>query len=169
MKKVKVLACVLTAAMAAGVFAGCSKTTTITTAKFQSACEKLKLEEFDIEDSASPDYDDLEDGIYVVADEDYIEDNPAEIESFLGDLGLGDVIDADDVTSLAFAAKCSGAEDLAELDDFEDGGRCGIDFLTRYDFRLCKIESLEVIVADVFAAFVCRFVFDFFGEPLDVL
>ena len=120
MKKVKVLACVLTAAMAAGVFAGCSKTTTITTAKFQSACEKLKLEEFDIEDSASPDYDDLEDGIYVVADEDYIEDNPAEIESFLGDLGLGDVIDADDVTSLAFAAKCSGAEDLAELDDFED-------------------------------------------------
>jgi len=120
MKKTKVLACVLTAAMVAGLFAGCSKTTTITTEKFAKACEKLKLEEFDLEDSASPDYDDLEDGLYAVADEDYCEDNPEEIESFLGDLGLGDVIDADDVTSLAFAAKCSGMEDFAELSDPED-------------------------------------------------
>ena len=117
MKKIKVLACVLTAAMVAGLFAGCSKTTTITTEKFAKACEKLKLEEFDLEDSASPDYDDLEDGLYAVADEDYVEDNPEEIESFLNDLGIGGVIDADDVTSLAFAAKCSGAEDLSELSD----------------------------------------------------
>ena len=120
MKKIKVLACVLTAAMVAGLFAGCSKTTTITTEKFAKACEKLKLEEFDLEDSASPDYDDLEDGLYAVADEDYVEDNPEEIESFLNDLGIGGVIDADDVTSLAFAAKCSGAEDLSELSDPED-------------------------------------------------
>lgn len=120
MKKIKVLACVLTAAMVAGLFAGCSKTTTITTEKFAKACEKLKLEEFDLEDSASPDYDDLEDGLYAVADEDYVEDNPEEIESFLNDLGIGEVIDADDVTSLAFAAKCSGAEDLSELSDPED-------------------------------------------------
>ena len=120
MKKIKVLACVLTAAMVAGLFAGCSKTTTITTEKFAKACEKLKLEEFDLDDSTSPDYDDLEDGLYAVADEDYVEDNPEEIESFLGDLGLGGVIDADDVTSLAFAAKCSGAEDLSELSDPED-------------------------------------------------
>ena len=117
MKKIKVLACVLTAAMVAGLFAGCSKTTTITTEKFAKACEKLKLEEFDLEDSASPDYDDLEDGLYAVADEDYVEDNPEEIESFLNDLGIGGVIDADDVTSLAFAAKCSGAEDLSDLPD----------------------------------------------------
>ena len=55
-----------------------------------------------------------------------------------------------------------------ELDDFKDGGRCGVNLLACYDFGLCKIESLEVIVADVFAAFVCRFVFDFFGEQLDV-
>lgn len=120
MKKIKVLACVLTAAMVAGLFAGCSKTTTITTEKFAKACEKLKLEEFDLEDSASPDFDDLEDGLYAVADEDYVEDNPEEIESFLNDLGIGGVIDADDVTSLAFAAKCSGAEDLSELSDPED-------------------------------------------------
>jgi hypothetical protein len=113
MKKIKVLACVLTAAMVAGLFAGCSKTTTITTEKFAKACEKLKLEEFDLEDSASPDYDDLEDGLYAVADEDYIEDNPEEIESLLSDLGIGEVIDSDDVTSFAFAAKCSGAEAIS--------------------------------------------------------
>lgn len=120
MKKIKVLACVLTAAMVAGLFAGCSKTTTITTEKFAKACEKLKLEEFDLEDSASPDYDDLEDGLYAVADEDYVEDNPEEIESLLNDLGIGEVIDSDDVTSFAFAAKCSGAEDFSELSDPED-------------------------------------------------
>lgn len=120
MKKTKVLACVLTVAMAAGLFAGCSKTTTISTDKFAKACEKLKLEEFELDDSTSPDYDDLEDGLYAVADEDYIEDNPEEIESFLNDLGIGGVIDADDVTSLAFAAKCSGVEDLSELTDPED-------------------------------------------------
>lgn len=120
MKKIKVLACVLTAAMVAGLFAGCSKTTTITTEKFAKACEKLKLEEFDLEDSASPDYSDLEDGLYAVADEDYVEDNPEEIESLLNDLGIGEVIDSDDVTSFAFAAKCSGAEDLSEISDPED-------------------------------------------------
>lgn len=120
MKKIKVLACVLTAAMVAGLFAGCSKTTTITTEKFAKACEKLKLEEFDLEDSDAPDYSDLEDGLYAVADEDYIEDNPEEIESLLNDLGIGEVIDSDDVTSFAFAAKCSGAEDLSELSDPED-------------------------------------------------
>ena len=44
MKRIKVIACVLAATMLAGVFAGCSKTTKITTEKFVKACEKLKLE-----------------------------------------------------------------------------------------------------------------------------
>ena len=154
MKKVKVLACVLTTAMVAGLFAGCSKTTTITTAKFQSACEKLKLEEFDLEDSASPDYDDLEDGIYAVADEDYVEDNPEEIESFLGDLGLGGIIDADDVTSLAFAAKCSGAEDIAELDDFED----------LPDQQVDGAFALQITLADDYVGDVMEFVEDMLDQ-----
>lgn len=55
-----------------------------------------------------------------------------------------------------------------ELDDFKDGGRCRVDLLACYDFGLCKIESLEVIVAEVLATFVCWFIFDFFGEQLDV-
>ena len=59
MKKTKVLACVLTVAMAAGLFAGCSKTTTITTEKFTKACEKLKLEEFDLEDFYAKDSNEL--------------------------------------------------------------------------------------------------------------
>ena len=37
-----------------------------------------------------------------------------------GTFPIGEVIDADDVTSLAFAAKCSGAEDFSELSDPED-------------------------------------------------
>ena len=88
MKRIKVIACVLAATMLAGVFAGCSKTTKITTEKFVKACEKLKLEEFELDSGDSPDQDDLEDGIYAYADEDYIEDNPEVVESILEDLRL---------------------------------------------------------------------------------
>ena len=62
MKKVKAMALVLAVAMISGVLAGCSKTTTIGTDKFTKVCEKLKLEEFEL-DGDSPDMDDLEDGI----------------------------------------------------------------------------------------------------------
>ena len=120
MKRIKVIACVLAATMLAGVFAGCSKTTKITTEKFVKACEKLDLEEFDLDGSGSPDQDDLEDGIYAYADEDYIEDNPEVVESILEDLRLSEVIDADDISSFAFAAKCTGVEDAADMDEPED-------------------------------------------------
>lgn len=123
MKRIKVIACVLAATMLAGVFAGCSKTTKITTDKFVKACEKLKLEEFELDSSDSPDQDDLEGGIYAYADEDYIEDNPEVVESILEDLRLSEVIDSDDISSFAFAVKCSGvedAEDVTEPSDLED-------------------------------------------------
>ena len=120
MKRIKVIACVLAATMLAGIFAGCSKTTKITTEKFVKACEKLKLEEFDLDGSDSPDEDDLEDGIYAYADEDYIEDNPEVVESILEDLRLSEVIDADDISSFAFAAKCSGVEDVQDVSEPED-------------------------------------------------
>ena len=99
MKKVKAMALVLAVAMISGVLAGCSKTTTIGTDKFTKVCEKLKLEEFEL-DGDSPDMDDLEDGIYAMADADYIEDNPEQLEDFLKQIRLDDVIDVDDVESL---------------------------------------------------------------------
>ncbi len=119
MKKVKAIACVLMVTMLAGIFAGCSKTTKISTESFAKGCEKLKLEEFDFDDD-EPDYDDIEDGIYAVADEDMIEDEPEAVESMLQEIGLDEVIDADDVTSMAIAAKCIGISDFADLSDPED-------------------------------------------------
>lgn len=114
MKKVKAMALVLAVAMISGVLAGCSKTTTIGTDKFTKVCEKLKLEEFEL-DGDSPEMDDLEDGIYAMADADYIEDNPEQLEDFLKQIRLDDVIDVDDVESFAFAAKCTGLEDAKDV------------------------------------------------------
>ncbi|MBR4556606.1 MAG: hypothetical protein IKO15_03905 [Clostridiales bacterium] len=120
MKRIKAIACVLSAAMLVGIFAGCSKTTKINTENFVKACEKLGLDEHDPDESFNPEPDDLEDGIYTYADEDFIEDNPEAIESILADLRLDDVIDADDVTSFAIAAKCTGLEDAQDMKDPSD-------------------------------------------------
>ena len=119
MKKIKAIACVLSAVMLVGIFAGCSKTTKITTEKFAKACERLKLEEFDIDDDA-PDMDDLEDGFYAVADEEAVEDGDVDVEGMLQDMGLSEIIDADDVTSFALAAKCTGLGDIEDISDIED-------------------------------------------------
>lgn len=112
MKKVKAIVCVLALAMTASVFAGCSKTTKISTEKFAKACEKLKLEEYEL-DGDSPKMDDLEDGIYAVADEDIIEKQGDSIASTFKKAGLD--IDADDIESFALAAKCTGLEDAKDV------------------------------------------------------
>ena len=122
MKRIKAIACVISVAMLAGIFAGCSKTTKITTEKFQSVCEKLDLEEFE-PDGDGPEMDDLEDGIFAVIDEDYIEDNEDDLNEAFTSIGLSDVFEAEDVESFAFAAKASGLdgfEDIKGLDDIED-------------------------------------------------
>ena len=120
MKKVKAMAVILSAALLAVVFAGCAKnTTTLTVDKFTKACEKMKLEEFDFDDS--PELDDLEDGIYTVADEDTVEDKEKDIEDMLKTFKLDGVIDTDDVEAFAFAAKATGIEDVKDaVKDPED-------------------------------------------------
>jgi len=121
MKKVKVIACVLSAAMLAGVFAGCSKTTKISTEKFAKACEKLKLEEIDFyEKGRSLDEDDYEDGVYAIMDEDMIEDKPEMIEAYLESVKLDDIIDSDDVKSMGMAIKMKGFDGIGDLKDPED-------------------------------------------------
>ena len=136
MKKVKAMALVLAVAMIAGVFAACSKTTMIGTDKFTSICEKLKLEEFEL-DGDSPDMDDLEDGIYAVADEDFLEDNPDQLEDFLAEIKLDDVIDVDDVESFAFAAKCTGLEDAKDVvSDPEDIADLEVDGAVAFQMTL---------------------------------
>ena len=122
--------------MISGVLAGCSKTTTIGTDKFTKICEKLKLEEFEL-DGDSPDTDDLEDGIYAMADADYIEDNPEQLEDFLKQIKLDDVIDVDDVESFAFAAKCTGLEDAKDvIKDPEDIADLEVDGAVAFQMTL---------------------------------
>lgn len=136
MKKVKAMALVLAVAMISGVLAGCSKTTTIGTDKFTKVCEKLKLEEFEL-DGDSPDIDDLEDVIYAMADADYIEDNPEQLEDFLKQIKLDDVIDVDDVESFAFAAKCTGLEDAKDaVKDPEDIADLEVDGAVAFQMTL---------------------------------
>ena len=136
MKKVKAMALVLAVAMISGVLAGCSKTTTIGTDKFTKICEKLKLEEFEL-DGDSPDTDDLEDGIYAMADADFIEDNPEQLEDFLKQIKLDDVIDVDDVESFAFAAKCTGLEDAKDvIKDPEDIADLEVDGAVAFQMTL---------------------------------
>ncbi len=120
MKRIKAMAVVLTVAMLAVVFAGCAKTTTISTDKFQKACEKLKLEEFDFEDD-SPELDDVEDGFFAVADEDMVEEKEKDLEDMLKSFKLNGIIDTDDVESFAFAAKATGLDDIKDaMKDPED-------------------------------------------------
>ena len=146
MKKVKAMALVLAVAMISGVLAGCSKTTTIGTDKFTKACEKLKLEEFEL-DGDSPDMDDLEDGIYAMADEDYIEDNPEQLEDFLKQIRLDDVIDVDDVESFAFAAKCTGLEDAKDvIKDPEDIADLEVDGAVAFQMTLADAGYAEDVM-----------------------
>ena len=146
MKKIKAMACVLALAMVAGVLAGCSKTTTIGTDKFTKVCEKLKLEEFEL-DGDSPDMDDLEDGIYAMADADYIEDNPEQLEDFLKQIRLDDVIDVDDVESFAFAAKCTGLEDAKDVvKDPEDIADLEVDGAVAFQMTLADAGYAEDVM-----------------------
>ena len=112
MKKVKATAFLLAVVMLVGVFSGCAKTTKVTTDRFIKACEKMGLEEYDPDDGrAEP--DEFEDGIYFDADED-------NISKILREFSLDEVIDTDDVKSMAVAAKCEGADELEEMVDIED-------------------------------------------------
>ena len=145
MKSIKAIACVLSVAMLAGIFAGCSKTTKITTDKFIKACEKLKLEYFDFEDD-SPETDDLEDGFYSYADEDMVEDNSDSVEDLLMQIGLSEVIDAEDVVSLAFAAKASGYDDIEDVRDPSDVEDLEVEGALAFQMTLAEDSYAEDIM-----------------------
>lgn len=146
MKRIKAMAVVLTVAMLAVVFAGCANTTTISTDKFQKACEKLKLEEFDFEDD-SPELDDVEDGFFAVADEDMVEDKEKELENMLNSMKLGDIIDTDDVESFAFAVKCTGLDDAKDaIKDPEDIADLEIDGAVAFQMTLKNAGYAEDVM-----------------------
>lgn len=145
MKKIKAVACVLTVAMLAGIFAGCSNTTKISTNKFIKACEKMKLDYFEIGED-SPDFDDAEDGIYTYADRDMIDDDEEIVEDFLEALQIDDIIDIDDVDSFGFAAKCAGIEDAQDVSDPEDVAGLELDGALAFEITLTDDGYAEDIM-----------------------
>ena len=146
MKKIKAIVCVLALAMTASVFAGCSKTSKVSAEKFEKACEKLKLEEFEF-DGDAPKMDDLEDGIYAVADDDVVEKQSTAIASAIKKAGLD--IDADGIVSFGLAAKATGLEDAKDsLKDPEDLAEVKIDgaFAFQVTFKKEK-QAMDVMEA----------------------
>ena len=156
MRKIKAISILLAVFMLANLFTGCAsgKTTKITTEKFAKACEKLGLDEFDLDGNHSPDIDDLEDGVYFAADEDTVEDNEFTLELFLKIYGFDSVIEAENIQSFAIAAKCTGLEDLEDIEDPEDLEDVSVDGALAFQMTLDDdySEDLMEFLADGFDA-----------------
>ena len=123
MKRIKIISCIVTAAMVLGLAAGCSKTKKVTTESVEKACEALDYEEYDVGDLEDGQLEpgDVDDGIYVVIDEDDIEDLADENEASVSSIGLDEVLEADDVESAALFIKGDGLEDFADdVDGLQD-------------------------------------------------
>lgn len=123
MKRIKIISCIVTAAMVLGLAAGCSKTKKITTESVEKACEALDYEEYDVDDLEDGQLEpgDIDDGIYVVIDGDDIEDLADENEASVSSIGLDEVLEADDVESAALFIKGDGLEDFADdVDGLQD-------------------------------------------------
>ena len=121
MRRTRIISVLLAVAMLAGLFTGCSgKTTVIDTERFVKACEKMGLDDYELGGKDSPELGDLEDGFYIYADEDAVEDESNMIDLYLISLGFYDAFDSSNVESFAVAAKFAGFEDLEDLEDPDD-------------------------------------------------
>ena len=123
MKRIKIISCIVTAAMILGLAAGCSKTKKVTTESVEKACEALDYEEYDVDDLEDGQLEpgDIDDGIYVVIDGDDIEDLADENEASVSSIGLDEVLESDDIESAALFIKGDGLEDFADdVDGLQD-------------------------------------------------
>ena len=123
MKRIKIISCIVTAAMVLGLAAGCSKTKKVTTENVEKACEALDYEEYDVGDLEDGQLEpgDIDDGIYVVIDGDDIEDLADENEASVSSIGLDEVLESDDIESAALFIKGDGLEDFADdVDGLQD-------------------------------------------------
>ena len=117
MNRQKIAASVLAVSMLAGIFTGCTKTTKITIDQFEKACEKLKLEEVDFHETSIYDDEDVfEEGFYVIADEDDIEDGSDSVNEFLHSSGLDDFLEAENIVEYGAAIKMDGIDSIRDLD-----------------------------------------------------
>ena len=152
MKRIKIISCIVTAAMVLGLAAGCSKTKKVTTEQVEKACEKLGYDEYDVDDLNESDLEpgDLDDGIYVIIDEDDIEDLADENEASISSFGLDEVLEADDVESAALFIKGDGLEDFSEdvdgLQDIENLGDAEFDLVIGMQATLKDDDKVEDIM-----------------------
>ena len=152
MKRIKIISCIVTAAMVLGLAAGCGKTKKVTTESVEKACEALDYEEYDVDDlqDAKLDGGDVDDGFYVIIDEDAIEDMADENESSLSSIGLDEVIEADDVESAALFMKSTGLEDFQDdvdgLQDIENLGDAEFDLIIGMQATLKDDDKVEDIM-----------------------
>ena len=130
--KRKIMSVLLAVVMLLGILTGCSKTTTMNKNKFIKSCEKLKLTELDI-DELDEIENNVEDGFYFVGDEDLLSGKSKLVDYYLKMLKLSKAFTSDDIVYLAFAAKCTGYEDLKDVKDPEDAEIDGA-FVFQMDF-----------------------------------
>ena len=152
MKRIKIISCIVTAAMVLGLAAGCSKTKKVTTESVEKACEALDYEEYDVDDLEDGQLEpgDIDDGIYIVIDEDDIEDLADENEASVSSIGLDEVIEADDVESAALFIKGDGLEDFADdvdgLQDIENLGDAEFELIIGMQATLKDDDKVEDIM-----------------------
>jgi hypothetical protein len=152
MKRIKIISCIVTAAMVLGLAAGCSKTKKVTTENVEKACEALDYEEYDVDDfqDAKLEGGDVDDGFYVIIDEDAIEDMADENESSLSSIGLDEVLEADDIESAAVFMKSTGLEDFQDnvdgLQDIENLGDAEFDLIIGMQATLKDDDKVEDIM-----------------------
>ncbi len=152
MKRIKIISCIITAAMVLGLAAGCSKTKKVTTENVEKACEALDYEEYDVDDfqDAKLEGGDVDDGFYVIIDEDAIEDMADENESSLSSIGLDEVLEADDIESAAVFMKGTGLEDFQDnvdgLQDIENLGDAEFDLVIGMQATLKDDDKVEDIM-----------------------
>lgn len=127
MKCKKIVSVVLALSMTAA-FAGCSKVKSISGEDFVNACDKIGAVEVDPEDTGDYDDSDYEDGMYMIMDSDYIEENLSS-DSLSGDLGMygsmlpdvNSVIETEDIEEMTLFVKMNqNADDIESEDDLDD-------------------------------------------------
>ena len=155
MRKTKVISVLLAVAMLTGLFTGCSgKASVIDTDRFVKACDKMGLSDYEFGGDDSPDEGDLEDGFYIYADEDAVEDDGVFIDLYLATFGLQDVFDSSNVESFAIASKFTGLEDLEDLEDPDDlesiklDGAFAFQMTLDDDYSEDIMEGLEDLLED---------------------
>ena len=145
MKIRKIAACLLTLSMLASL-TGCSKVKRVTSDDFVGSCEELGAEEFEPNELEEMDLSDALDGVYVVFDRDYLEDEiPDEVKSVLVMSGLDLDIDFDDLEQVEMYLRLSvnDATDPDDIPEFEDAK---IDAVAACHIALSEVYEVEDIM-----------------------